>query len=463
MARAAPEHLLDTLQAREVLAACPELNTASRLWVAFSGGLDSTVLLHLVSMARKQGLLTMPVQAIHIHHGLQAAADAWERHCSEVCKTLDVALTAVRVQVDCNAGRSIEEAARQARHRAFATHMQAGELLLLAHHQDDQIETVLFRLLRGSGAAGMAGMPRSRPCGEAVLLRPLLAYPRAMLVAYANHHALAWIEDASNQQQRYDRNFLRAAVIPPLREHWPGLSAAVSRSARLSGEAAQLLDELAALDLQACIGTHRNRLRIAELLKLSEIRQRNLLRFWLQGLQAVLGLAPATHQALHRGVSEVVLAAQDAEPELLWGQGAGAAQLRRYRGILYALPILPDPPAALVWDGRAALQLPAPLGKLALAGCTDAAVELREAVTFDVRFRRGGERVVSKGRPTRSLKKFLQENAVPPWLRERIPLVYIDNELVAVGDIPVNAHLLPKQGEKPCCLLWLRPDLDCGY
>lgn len=445
-----------------MLAACPELSTAKRLWVAFSGGLDSTVLLHLVSTLRAHGALSMSVRALHIHHGLQSAADAWEQHCGVVCQRLDLPLLTARIHVELGAGRSIEEAARHARYAAFAETLQPGDLLLLAQHQDDQVETVLFRLLRGSGTAGMAGMPRSRPCGQGVLLRPLLGQPRSALEDYASRHALQWIEDASNQQQRYDRNFLRATIIPPLREHWPGLNTAVTRSARLSGDAAQLLDELAALDLQACSGPLPNRLLTAALLGLSDIRQRNLLRCWLQGLQASMGLAQATHQVLHRAVTEVVLAAPDAEPELTWGQGARAAQLRRYKGMLYALPALPEPPATLTWDGSAPLTLPAPLGRLELARGVDTSAMPLQA-RLEVRFRCGGETVRVAGRPGRSLKKFLQEAAVPPWMRERIPLLYADGELIAVGDIPIGAAWLPQHGEKRCPLLWSRSELDCGY
>jgi tRNA(Ile)-lysidine synthase len=451
------------LQASAVLAACPELANAGRIVVGYSGGLDSSVLLHLVATLHTQGLLKQPVLALHINHGLQAAAATWEQQCLAVCRNLDLPFVCKRVRVDLAGGASPEEAARTARYAAFAEILQAGDVLLLAQHEDDQVETVLFRLLRGSGAAGMAGIPRVRACGSGQLCRPLLAFSRKTLAEYASRHALTWSEDASNQEQRYARNFLRTRIIPALTARWPGLAGSVTLSARLSGEAALLQDELAAMDLAQAVCPYPNRLLVAPLLALSELRRRNALRYWLQGLHRKLGYASVTWQVLHRISPELLLAAPDAEPLLGWGRGAAATQLRRYRGVLYALPVLPAPPAVLQWDGRQPLMLPAPLGSLQLLPCSGPGLPRASLKDLEVRFRHGGEKVKEASRPTRTLQKIFQERGVPPWLRDRIPLLFAAGALVAVGDLCIVEGWLQNSGENHCRLLWQRSDLDCGY
>ncbi|HDQ9214135.1 TPA: tRNA lysidine(34) synthetase TilS, partial [Pseudomonas aeruginosa] len=186
--------------------------------VAFSGGLDSTVLLHLLAqLARSEALPAL--SALHVHHGLQAAADGWPAHCQAVCRSLGIPLRVERVQVAV--GGSIEQAARDARYRAFQANLGEGQVLLTAQHLDDQAETLLFRLLRGAGLRGLAAMPASRPLGGGRLCRPLLGVSRAELEAYAQTHRLDWVEDPSNQDPRFSRNYLRREIMPRLASHWP--------------------------------------------------------------------------------------------------------------------------------------------------------------------------------------------------------------------------------------------------
>ncbi|MBN7138577.1 tRNA lysidine(34) synthetase TilS, partial [Lysobacter enzymogenes] len=218
------------------LAALP----AAPLCVGYSGGLDSSVLLHALAAspaARERGL-----RAWHVHHGLHPDADAWAAHCAQVCAGYGLELTVSRVSVARDGGDGPEAAARAARHAAFAAGLGAGEVLTLAHHRDDQAETLLLRLLRGSGPDALAAMREWRDCGRGRLWRPLLALPRAALEAYAREHALRWIDDPGNDEQRYDRNFLRHRALPLLRERWPQAPAALAQSARLQEEAAELLD-----------------------------------------------------------------------------------------------------------------------------------------------------------------------------------------------------------------------------
>ncbi|EGH28298.1 tRNA(Ile)-lysidine synthetase, partial [Pseudomonas syringae pv. japonica str. M301072] len=255
--------------------------------VGFSGGLDSTVLLHLLAeLASRE---TLPaLNAIHVHHGLQTAADGWPEHCQQVCKTLGVAFESVRVQVEPAA--SLEQAARQARYSAFSERLVEGEVLLTGQHRDDQAETLLFRLLRGAGVRGLAAMPDQRVLGRGHLLRPLLDVSRKQLEDYAHRHGLNWIEDPSNDDQQFSRNFLRSQVVPLLTSRWPQAAASLARTARHLGEAQQLLDELALQDIanaQAATSftwVGLPVLSLGPIAALSAARQRNALRHWLSPL-----------------------------------------------------------------------------------------------------------------------------------------------------------------------------------
>ncbi|MFS2200468.1 tRNA lysidine(34) synthetase TilS, partial [Pseudomonas sp. Pseusp3] len=274
------------LPAKLLLNLKPWRNAAT--WhIAYSGGLDSTVLLHLLAhLAKTESLPAL--SAIHVHHGLQAVADAWPEHCRSVCAALGVPLQIVRVQVQ--PGASLERAARDARYHAFSEVIRPGEVLLTAQHRDDQAETLLFRLLRGAGVRGLSGMPRQRPLGKGHLLRPLLDATRAELEAYAAAHQLRWIEDPSNQDRQFSRNFLRHQVFPVLTTRWPQAMATMARSAAHLSEAQGLLDELAQIDLNQARTANEfdwlglPSLELASLEKLSAARQRNALSHWLEPL-----------------------------------------------------------------------------------------------------------------------------------------------------------------------------------
>ncbi|EJM37300.1 tRNA(Ile)-lysidine synthetase, partial [Pseudomonas sp. GM33] len=274
------------LSSRLLLNLKPWRNAAT--WrIAFSGGLDSTVLLHLLAhLAKTESLPAL--SAIHVHHGLQAVADAWPEHCRSVCAALGIPLQTVRVRVA--PGASLERAARDARYHTFTEVTRPDEVLLTAQHRDDQAETLLFRLLRGAGVRGLSGMPRQRPLGKGHLLRPLLDVTRAELEAYANEHGLSWIEDPSNEDRQYSRNYLRHQVFPALTRRWPQAVATMARSAAHLTEAQGLLEELADMDLReansvsefAWLGLRS--LELASLAQLSAARQRNALSHWLEPL-----------------------------------------------------------------------------------------------------------------------------------------------------------------------------------
>ena len=404
---------------------------AAPAWrIAFSGGLDSSVLLHLLAdWARHEEL--PPLSAIHVHHGLQPAGDAWPAHCARVCEQLGIALEVVRVQV--TPGASLEQAARSARYQAFCERLKPGEVLLSAQHRDDQAETLLFRLLRGAGVRGLAAMPASRPLGQGSLVRPLLDCSRAKLQAYAQSHGIAWIEDPSNADERFSRNFLRRQVMPLLAERWPQVTANIARSARHLGEAQQLLDELAAMDLAAAHGVSAcpwltlPSLELSAVSALSDARQRNLLRYWLAPLTR---LPDSDHWA---GWCDLRDAATDAAP--IWKLTDG--ELHRADGRLWWLSgewLRPLDPLDLACDSFSeSVELPGN-GHVHLQG------ELPQGRWY-LRYRQGGESLQLPGRGRRDLKRLLNELRVPAFVRPRLPLLFEGDELMAVANLSQSSEI----------------------
>jgi len=404
--------------------------TAPAWRIAFSGGLDSSVLLHLLAdWARREGL--PPISAIHIHHGLQPAANAWPAHCASVCEQLDIPLDVARVQV--TPGASLEQAARRARYQAFSERLSADDVLLSAQHRDDQAETLLFRVLRGAGVRGLAAMPASRPLGQGSLVRPLLDCSRAELQAYAQSHGLAWIEDPSNADERFSRNFLRRQVMPLLAERWPQASNSLARSASHLSEAQQLLDELAEMDLlgargvSACPWLPLPSLDLSAVTALSDARQRNLLRHWLAPLSR---MPDSDHWA---GWCDLRDAGLDAAP--IWRLADG--ELHRADGRLWWLSgewLQPldaiDLPCGAFPES---VELPGN-GHVHLLG------ELPQG-RWHLRYRQGGESLQLPGRGRRDLKRLLNELRVPAFVRPRLPLLFDGDELVAVANLSQSSEI----------------------
>ncbi|XXD78918.1 tRNA lysidine(34) synthetase TilS [Pseudomonas sp. Z5-35] len=410
------------LPSRLLVQLAPRRNAAN--WrIAFSGGLDSTVLLHLlVSLAKNQ---TLPaLSAIHVHHGLQAVADAWPDHCRRVCEALGVPLQVVSVQV--RPGASVERAARDARYGAFIAATHDNDVLLTAQHRDDQAETLLFRLLRGAGVRGLSAMPRQRPLGQGYLLRPLLDVSRAELQTYAALQGLSWVEDPSNDDHRYARNYLRQRVFPALTEQWPQASMTLARSAAHLSEAQGLLEELAQIDLERArtpgafdwLGLRS--LELAPLQALSPARQRNVLSHWLA---SVTRLPDSDHWA---GWDSLRDAKEDAHP--VWRLADG--ELHRSGGRIFWLsdrwlravagPIQwprIDLPLLLPGNGRVMLRGEIPAGPLC------------------IRYRQGGEVMQLPGRGHRDLKRLFNESGVPAFARGRWPLLYRGEQLLAVASL----------------------------
>ncbi|MDY6978260.1 MAG: tRNA lysidine(34) synthetase TilS [Pseudomonadota bacterium] len=437
-------HLLDQLT---------QMPAASRYRVAYSGGCDSHVLLQALAGLREQ--LAAPLEAIHINHRLSDQADDWAEHCRRICAALELPLAEVTVHAHPRLGESPEAAAREARYNAWRELLQAGEGLLLAQHQDDQAETLLLQLLRGSGPKGLAAMPPVIDFAAGWLGRPLLGQSRAALRRYAREQGLEWIEDPSNFDTDLDRNYLRHELLPVLQARWPSASLTLSRAARHQAEAGQLLEELAAQDYILCQSEHAECLRLAPLQALSPARQRNLLRYWLASVRQ-LPLPDSTH--LNRILDEVLYAAPDAQPQVAWT----GAQVRRYASELYALSTRPAPDCGDAgWHDWDPLRQP----RLTLAGRVleaEPAVgqglsrQQVEAHGLQVGFRQGGEWCRPAGRGHRhELKKLLQEWRVPPWQRAEIPLIRIDEEIAQVVDYCLCEPYIAAEDE-PGLLITLR-------
>lgn len=390
--------------------------------VGFSGGLDSTVLLHALKARYPD------VRAVHVHHGLHADAGRWAAHCAEVCAQWQVPLHTVRVRVRRDAGEGLEAAARRARYAAFAEQLADGEVLALAHHRDDQAETFLLRALRGSGVDGLASMRPWRRLRQGWVWRPLLALGREDLLAYAQAHGLRWIDDPSNADVTLDRNFLRHRVMPLLRERWPQADAALARSADLAAEAVDLLDQEDARALAEARTADPHALSRPALSRLPQARRARVLRRWIE----MLGLPPLPAEGVARIEAELLAARADAEAEFAWS----GAIVHAWRDLLHAdragaaLPATWESP----WDGRLPLVLPDG-GTLSLEGAPAFDVPLR------ARARRGGERIVLPGRAhSHALKHVLQALGVPPWERARLPLLCDDADTVhAAGDLAYSA------------------------
>ncbi|GAA3535117.1 tRNA lysidine(34) synthetase TilS [Zobellella aerophila] len=423
-----------------------ELGSRGELLVAFSGGLDSTVLLALTArLAREQG---RSVRAVHIHHGLQAVADSWPAHCTRVAASLGVVCQTLGVQVTLGPRVSLEAAAREARYRALAGAMRPGELLLTGHHQDDQTETLLLALKRGAGVEGLAAMPHIKPFGPGWQLRPLLGWSRRQLERFACIERLSWVTDPSNADSRFDRNFLRNEVLPGLVARWPAFNQTVARSAELCAEQAELAAELAEQDLPGLVQDHRA-LSIPGLQELSPARRHNALRHWLQA-QGVY----CSRLQLHTLWQEVALARDDASPLLALGE----RQVRRYRQRLYVVAgaAVPRPCAGLAADSWLELGV----GRLRLAFRTgdvglDPALDLGR---LHIAFGAQGGRAHPLGRAgSRPLKKLWQEYRIPPWQRERVPLLFDGERLVAAVGVFICRDFASRPGEPSWQLEW-RPN-----
>jgi len=403
------------------------LPAARNGWVAYSGGMDSSVLLHALAAIRER--LPFELGALHVDHGLHRDSGAWAAHCARTCERLRVPFRTRRLALTRSRGESPEAVAREARYASMARMLGPDNLLFTAQHRDDQAETLLLALLRGSGPAGLAAMPAVAPLGSGWLVRPLLGFGRAELRAYAEGRRLSWLEDPGNRDLGLDRNFLRHRVLPRLAERWPAGAAGIARSATHCAEAQAIIDDVTRNALPAAAGRQPGTLSIQYLLTLELPLRKAVLRRWFRDRDRV----PPDSRHLGRILTEAMTARADANPLIAWP----GCEVRRYRDDLFALAPLPPVPAPdpLPWR-RGVLTLPEGLGALELLAADGRCLDPRELLApgLTVRFGVPGLccRQVWGGR-RRPLKKLFQERGIPPWVRPYAPLVFARGELIAVG------------------------------
>lgn len=438
-----------------------------RLVLGLSGGLDSCVLLHL--LANQRAACGYELAALHVNHGISPHASEWQHFCAEVCASCQVPFTAEPVVVRRDSGLGIEAAARAARYAVFMA--QPADRIVLAHHQDDQAETLLLQLLRGAGVKGLAGMIAQRVAvstqhntfttsylaevgggeesrGPTIILRPLLDIPRATLEAYAEAHDLRWIEDESNLDLAYDRNFLRHHIFPELEKRFPASRTTLARTAAHIAEAVELLDEVAQSDAARWIW--EGRLEIEGLRVMSAPRAKNLLRYWLSGYLTEL---PSSRrlQDIYRQLLE---ARAEAMIEIVFAEGS----VRRYRGKAWFNKTIPAAqPESFEWHGESTLQLPGGALNFKRAMGAGIAVNRLAGEPLHIRFRSGGERLrLHRQGPARSLKNLFQEAGIPAWQRATLPLIYWSDELIAVPGVGVAGDWLAERDEDGLLISWHR-------
>lgn len=423
----------------------------SRLIVAFSGGVDSRVLLELAAQyAQIHGIECC---AVHVHHGLSNNADHWANQCQAWCEALSVPLAVERVSLDINSGESVEKLARDARYQAFQQHIRQGDVLVTGQHIDDQLETFLLALKRGSGPKGLSSMAQVMPFGEAFIVRPMLSVTRAGIEEFARNMGLTWVEDESNQDLRFDRNFIRHQVAPTLTDRWPSFRESVSRSAQLCAEQELLLDELLESHFQQALGDSQS-LSIEALFEHSDLLRARLIRMWLSHCKQSM---PSQKQ-LKLIWDEVACAQADANPKLVLND----AEVRRFNHQLYLVRETKD---LSDWQSHLSmgesLTLPDGLGKLHLnSALSDSVSNKRDVQNFSLSNTSEALRVifnpegllahpVGRGH-SRKLKKLFQEYQVPSWLRRRTPILMDGDRVIAVLGLFVDKNY---EGQD-CEALW---------
>lgn len=341
-----------------------EVRGPQQVWVAYSGGVDSHVLLDLAHHSFPN------VRAVHINHGLSILDDQWQHHCEMICANLNIPLQTIRVNAIVKPGQSQENAARIARRNAWRNMLQDNDILLLAHHADDQAETVLYRLLRGAGPKGLSGIKARSKLGVATLLRPLLNVTKKEILKYAQNNNLNWLQDQTNYNNDFDRNYIRNNILPLMLERWPAAVANINRAAELCDRSASLVSQQADIKLQQIL-LDDNTLDLPKLLQEPQYWQHEVLRLWLSRSDITPSL-----QQLEIICAEVIAARIDAQPEYVIADWV----LKRSNNKLYLLS--------------------------------------NEALP-----------VSSHGRKA---KKIFQQHGIPPWERAKYPLVFENGRLVAI-------------------------------
>lgn len=442
----------------------PTLNIQPSLTLALSGGLDSCVLLHVLAAIRQ--CVGFDLTAHHVHHGLSVHANAWADFCQKICNQLNIPLTTSNVNINPNSHLGIEAAARKARYSALIS--KNSGFICTAHHQDDQAETLLLQLARGAGVKGLAAM--ARVDSKRKLLRPLLNIPRADLESYARLNQLVWVDDESNLNQQFDRNFMRHAILPALQQQYPAIKQNLARTANHLAEANKLLDELAEQDAKACFIDNQaiTQLYLPPLMTLSQPRINNVLRWWLTQnhvqMPSTSQLQQITVQLLQAKSDAAIHIKLNSESTDNYDEKPAELTLKRYQNRAYLITgNIDNLLLNIAWENESVIQLPNQNTLIFSQKMGEGfAIKHLSNKQLVIKNRVGGERFKPDlNRPSRSLKVLLQMSGVPPWQRERLPLIFMDETLVIVPNIGadtnsqlVNANLKATADEMGLLVFW---------
>tara|TARA_B100001123_G_C15322248_1_gene1028336 strand:+ start:2205 stop:3548 length:1344 start_codon:yes stop_codon:yes gene_type:complete len=429
------------------------LEKYNRIVIAFSGGLDSTVLL--------QSLISIPelkkkILAIHVNHGISPNSHAWSKHCGQVCSSVEIEFIPLKIDLGEDLKVS-ENLLRKARYKAFLSILKKGDVLCTGHHQNDQIETIIFRILRGTGIKGLSGIEKFSQIEGIDFIRPLINFPKKDLLEYANINRLNWVEDESNEDLSYSRNFIRKNILPNLENlNWPSYFNSISYLSIKAKEANEIIEEVAEMDLKDCLSESTKRLSILKVKGLSRARQINVLYRWLSQ-NTKLNISSKLADQVYKSI---LLAKDSSNPVVSFGKPGekGSFQVRRFNNLLHHLPLtdIESLNQAEIWkcDPNTPIELPTGTLSMKVSCGKGLSTELIQKGIF-IRGRAGGERCKPQGRAkSQKLKKLFQEYRVPPWVRDRIPLVYVGDQLAAVSDLWICEEFVAKKDERGIVFSW---------
>ncbi len=424
----------------------------SHIYIGYSGGMDSHVLLHLLSQSAE---LTGKISAIHINHGLSAESCQWQKHCQKTAGNLQIDFHSIRVDAKAGKGESPEEAARIARYQALKDLLDEQDILLFAQHREDQMETLLIQLFRGAGVKGLAAMPAMIEFGLGKLCRPFLDISWEQIRAYAKQHNLYWVEDPSNKDIQFDRNFLRQQIIPQLKQRWPSLDQSVARSARHCAAMQEFSEAIISRNFQEIYRVDNKALMKKALSELDVFQQQLILRKWLSLFKQKM---PST-TLVNRVIEEIIQSPSNAVKQVQSKQYTVIS----YQNLLYCLRPSeniakqteipwPNEQKTVFLGGNQHLSLFESQQGIAKHHWQDADVVIK--------FRQGQEKIKLPGRKGHhSLKKLYQSQRIPPWERVKIPLIYLNNELAAVADLWISADFYSMDKTVDCFQFkWNKPD-----
>ena len=417
----------------------------NKFCIAFSGGMDSTVLLHVMKNIIDE---KSQIRAIHINHNIVDNSKVWTRTCKSICKNFGIDIEIISLEVTHN-GYGLEAAARDERYKKLKEILYENEYLLTAHHEEDQMETVFLRMARGTGLDGLQGINEKYSFGEGIIFRPMLEVSKTSVMDYAKEHQLKWVEDSSNQDTHFDRNFLRKKIIPQFRERWPSIASSVSRLSQLSAQNIKILNQIAEEDIGPI--ANMNELPLAKLLDKSFERANNMLRYII----LANGMSIPSMKTLQDGLKEMLDPETD-KSVIAWKDYC----IRKYKNHLYFLSNSDLEPnkvdVRIPWEIGKTVNLGENIGSIEATFIHGDGLSIEKCKNkLTISYRQGGELIKPIGhRINKSLKNLFQENQILPWMRDKIPLIYYQDELVSVADLWFNQNYVASQNEAGFVVNW---------